>query len=77
MQKNLIHNFLQKVLTKKEKGSIIVNVGSRMIQRNKRQCWNWQTGTFEGRVLYDVWVQVPFAAPKNYDRPPANAGGLL
>ena len=28
-----------------------------------RQCWNWQTGTFEGRVLYDVWVQVPSTAP--------------
>ena len=30
-----------------------------------RQCWNRQTGTFEGRVSYDVWVQVPFAAPNN------------
>jgi hypothetical protein len=30
-----------------------------------RECWNWQTGTFEGRVLYDVRVQVPSRAPKN------------
>lgn len=28
-----------------------------------RECWNWQTGTFEGRVLHDVWVQVPSRAP--------------
>ena len=27
-----------------------------------RVCWNWQTGTFEGRVLYDVRVQVPSLA---------------
>ena len=29
-----------------------------------RVCWNRQTGTFEGRVLYNVWVQVPLLAPK-------------
>ena len=29
-----------------------------------RVCWNWQTGTFEGRVLSGVWVQVPSLAPK-------------
>ena len=28
-----------------------------------RICWNWQTGTFEGRVQYCVWVQVPLFAP--------------
>jgi len=28
-----------------------------------RVCWNRQTGTFEGRVFYDVWVQVPSRAP--------------
>ena len=28
-----------------------------------RVCWNWQTGTFEGRVLHDVRVQVPSLAP--------------
>ena len=26
-------------------------------------CWNRQTGTFEGRVSIDVWVQVPLLAP--------------
>ena len=34
-----------------------------MVQQ-MRVCWNWQTGTFEGRVLYSVWVQVPLLAPK-------------
>lgn len=28
-----------------------------------RVCWNWQTGTFEGRVSYGVRVQVPSLAP--------------
>ena len=28
-----------------------------------RVCWNRQTGTFEGRVSYGVWVQVPSLAP--------------
>lgn len=28
-----------------------------------RVCWNWQTGTFEGRVFQDVRVQVPSLAP--------------
>ena len=28
-----------------------------------RVCWNWQTGTFEGRVHKCVWVQVPLLAP--------------
>ena len=28
-----------------------------------RSCWNRQTGTFEGRVSADVWVQVPSTAP--------------
>ena len=28
-----------------------------------RLCWNRQTGTFEGRVSADVWVQVPSTAP--------------
>ena len=39
-----------------------------------RQCWTRQTGTFEGRVSNDVWVQVPFAAPK---RKVANATFLF
>ena len=29
-----------------------------------RVCWNRQTGTFEGRVSIDVWVQVPSLAPE-------------
>ena len=29
-----------------------------------RVCWNRQTGTFEGRVSKDVWVQVPLLAPQ-------------
>ena len=31
-----------------------------------RVCWNRQTGTFEGRVSKDVWVQVPLLAPSPY-----------
>ena len=30
-----------------------------------RVCWNRQTGTFEGRVSTDVWVQVPLLAPRS------------
>lgn len=29
-------------------------------------CWNRQTGTFEGRVSVDVWVQVPSSAPEKF-----------
>ena len=29
-----------------------------------REWRNWQTRTFEGRVVYTVRVQVPFLAPK-------------
>ena len=28
-----------------------------------RVCWNWHTGTFEGRVSDDVRVQAPSLAP--------------
>ena len=31
-----------------------------------RVCWNRQTGTFEGRVSTDVWVQVPLLAPNTF-----------
>ena len=31
-----------------------------------RACWNRQTGTFEGRVSTDVWVQVPLLAPNTF-----------
>ena len=30
-----------------------------------RVCWNWQTGTFEGRVFHDVRVQVPSLAARD------------
>ena len=33
--------------------------------KHRRACWNWQTGTFEGRVLHDVRVQVPLLAPSS------------
>ena len=32
-----------------------------------RVCWNRQTGTFEGRVSFDVRVQVPSLAPQKDD----------
>jgi hypothetical protein len=34
------------------------------LKSHLRECWNWQTGTFEGRVLYDVRVQVSSRAPR-------------
>ena len=51
-----------------------------------REWRNWQTRTFEGRVVYTVRVQVPFLAPRGTNgslsyagmcglfRQPANAG---
>ncbi len=35
-----------------------------IIKSQMRMCWNRQTGTFEGRVSNDVWVQVPLSAPE-------------
>ena len=35
-----------------------------------REWRNWQTRTFEGRVVYTVRVQVPFLAPGKPDRHP-------
>ena len=32
-------------------------------QQNMRMWRNWQTRTFEGRVIHFVWVQVPSSAP--------------
>ena len=32
-----------------------------------RKWRNWQTRTFEGRVVYTVRVQVPFSAPNKTD----------
>ena len=53
--------FLKKGLTNGKRSDIIIKLTTSA--EYMRQCWNWQTGTFEGRVLYDVRVQVPFAAP--------------
>ena len=39
--------------------NVVARSGSDM-----RVCWNRQTGTFEGRVSIDVWVQVPSLAPE-------------
>ena len=52
--------FLKKGLTNGKRSDIIIKLTTSA--EYMRQCWNWQTGTFEGRVLYDVRVQVPFAA---------------
>ena len=41
---------------------IIINVVART-QREMREWRNWQTRTFEGRVVNTVRVQVPFLAP--------------
>ena len=32
-----------------------------------REWRNWQTRTFEGRVVHTVRVQVPFLAPNKYN----------
>ena len=43
---------------------------------NMRECWNRQTGTFEGRVSTDVGVQVSSLAPSwsaNFDDTASNA----
>ena len=47
-----------------------------------RVCWNWQTGTFEGRVFHDVRVQVPSLAPRrnglrSIQNPQPNGWGFL
>ena len=34
-----------------------------LLSGNMREWRNWQTRTFEGRVVYTVRVQVPFLAP--------------
>ena len=50
---------IEKYLTKHSNAGIINVVKIKFM----RVCWNWQTGTFEGRVFYDVRVQVPSLAP--------------
>ena len=52
--------FHKKGLTNIKRSDIIIKLTTSA--EYMRQCWNWQTGTFEGRVFNDVRVQVPFAA---------------
>ena len=58
--KKLLKNF-KKDLTNLSSNAIIISV---VKTSYLRVCWNWQTGTFEGRVFYDVRVQVPSLADK-------------
>ena len=39
-----------------------------------REWRNWQTRTFEGRVVYTVRVQVPFLAPNSRNPNPKPVG---
>ena len=39
----------------------------RCVCYRKRKWRNWQTRTFEGRVVYTVRVQVPFSAPRKFE----------
>ena len=48
-------------------------VASAMAMREWR---NWQTRTFEGRVVYTVRVQVPFLAPAASCRPQLSGGDI-
>lgn len=52
------------ILTIVKSNDIISLAENETAKLNKRVCWNRQTGTFEGRVSRDVWVQVPLLAPK-------------
>ena len=55
---------LKKCLTNQFEYDILLRHSSERGKFNDmRVCWNWQTGTFEGRVLHDVRVQVPSLAP--------------
>ncbi len=42
--------------------SFAYNIG--VLKGTTREWRNWQTRTFEGRVVHTVRVQVPFLAPK-------------
>ncbi len=67
----MLTNFLEKISIFLKKGVdklifICYNIkaiGNTDKIKQMRVCWNWQTGTFEGRVSTDVWVQVPLLAP--------------
>ena len=57
--------FFKKGIDISGKSDIILNVERSTKPRDKMREWrNWQTRTFEGRVVYTVRVQVPFLAPK-------------
>ena len=44
---------------------IVYNI--KVVERQTTREWrNWQTRTFEGRVVYTVRVQVPFLAPQEH-----------
>ena len=55
--------FFKKLLTNRRKWCIIPYVAVQQYC-DTREWRNWQTRTFEGRVVYTVRVQVPFLAPK-------------
>ena len=52
-------------MTNGKEWCIIVNVVSNTVAYSSREWRNWQTRTFEGRVVHTVRVQVPFLAPKD------------
>ena len=55
--------FFKKLLTNRRKWCIIPYVAVQQYC-DTREWRNWQTRTFEGRVVYTVRVQVPFPAPR-------------
>ena len=55
-----LKKLLQNLLTFSDKSCII----SPLRSSDMREWRNWQTRTFEGRVVHTVRVQVPFLAPK-------------
>ena len=65
-----IQTFSEKRLDFPKKKCIIylLRANQAICTRQMRKWRNWQTRTFEGRVVYTVRVQVPFSAPKKTDR---------
>ena len=57
-KKRLTNDFCFDIIIKQSGTETIKTVNNKL-----RVCWNRQTGTFEGRVSQDVWVQVPSLAP--------------
>ena len=66
--KRQCNSLREKIFSKKFKKGIdkrhlfAYNIG--VLKGMTREWRNWQTRTFEGRVVYTVRVQVPFLAPK-------------